>query len=73
MQANPNINGVLSGNDEMALGAIAALKEAGKLDGVVVSGFDGNTDAIDAINAGELAYTVLQPVAGVAKEDSCDG
>lgn len=68
MQANPNINGVLSGNDEMALGAIAALKEAGKLDGVVVGGFDGSPDAIDAINAGELAYTVLQPVAVFAKE-----
>ncbi len=31
LQANPDIIGVISGNDEMALGAIAALKEAGKL------------------------------------------
>ena len=29
LQANPNIIGVISGNDEMALGAIAARKEAG--------------------------------------------
>ncbi|GGX93764.1 D-ribose ABC transporter substrate-binding protein [Litchfieldella qijiaojingensis] len=63
LQANPNIQGVISGNDEMALGAIAALKEAGKLDDVVVGGFDGSPDAIDAVKAGEMAYTVLQPVA----------
>ncbi len=33
LQAHPDIIGVISGNDEMALGAIAALKEAGKLVG----------------------------------------
>lgn len=63
LQANPDIDGVISGNDEMALGAIAALKEAGKLDEVVVGGFDGSPDAVDAVKAGEMAYTVLQPVA----------
>lgn len=68
LQANPNITGVISGNDEMALGAIAALKQAGKLDEVVVGGFDGSPDAVDAIKAGELAYTVLQPVAVFARK-----
>jgi erythritol transport system substrate-binding protein len=63
MQANPDIKGVISGNDEMALGAIAALKEAGKLKGIVVGGFDGSPDAVASVKAGELAYTVLQPVA----------
>lgn len=68
IQANPVINAVISGNDEMALGAIAALKEAGKLEGVVVGGFDGSPDAIDSVKAGELAYTVLQPVAVFSRE-----
>ncbi|WP_228515225.1 D-ribose ABC transporter substrate-binding protein [Agreia pratensis] len=68
LQANPDITGVISGNDEMALGAIAALKEAGKLDQVKVGGFDGSPDAIDAVKTGELQYTVLQPVATFAKE-----
>lgn len=68
MQANANIAGVISGNDEMALGAIAALKEAGQLEGVVVGGFDGSPDAIDAVKSGEMAYTVLQPVAVFARE-----
>jgi erythritol transport system substrate-binding protein len=63
LQAHPDIIGVISGNDEMALGAIAALKEAGKLDQVKVGGFDGSPDAVAAVKSGEMQYTVLQPVA----------
>ena len=66
LQANPNVIGVISGNDEMALGAIAALKEAGKLSSIKVGGFDGSPDAVAAVKAGEMAYTVLQPVATFA-------
>lgn len=68
MQANPTIDAVISGNDEMALGAIAALKEAGNLEGVIVGGFDGSPDAVEAVKAGEMAYTVLQPVAVFSRE-----
>ena len=66
LQANPDINAIISGNDEMALGAIAALKQAGKLKNVTVGGFDGSPDAVTAIKNGELAYSVLQPVATFA-------
>lgn len=68
LQAHPDIIGVISGNDEMALGAIAALKEAGKLSSIKVGGFDGSPDAVAAIKAGELQYTVLQPVAVFSKK-----
>ena len=68
LQANPDIVGVISGNDEMALGAIAALKEAGKLDQIKVGGFDGSPDAVAAVKAGEMQYTVLQPVATFSAE-----
>ncbi len=68
LQAHPDIIGVISGNDEMALGAIAALKEAGKLDQVKVGGFDGSPDAVAAVKAGEMQYTVLQPVAVFSAE-----
>ncbi|TNC63492.1 D-ribose ABC transporter substrate-binding protein [Rubellimicrobium roseum] len=68
LQANPDIKGVISGNDEMALGAIAALQEAGRLEGVVVGGFDGSPDAVEAVRAGTMAYTVLQPVAVFSAE-----
>jgi len=68
LQAHPDIIGVISGNDEMALGAIAALKEAGKLKDIKVGGFDGSPAAVAAIKAGELQYTVLQPVAIFSKK-----
>ena len=62
LRAHPDIVGVVSGNDEMALGAIQALKDAGKLDQVTVLGFDGNPDAAAAVEAGEMVATVLQPI-----------
>src|ERR1700694_2852767 len=43
IQQFPNIKGVISGNDTMALGAYAALKAAGK-GKVIVVGFDGSPD-----------------------------
>ena len=62
LSAHPDITGVISGNDEMALGAIQALKDAGRLDDVLVLGFDGNQDAVNAVKAGEMVATVLQPI-----------
>lgn len=61
LTAHPDITAVIAGNDTMALGAIAALKEAGRTD-VIVGGFDGSPDAAAAIVAKTMAYTVLQPV-----------
>jgi len=62
LSAHPDIKGVVAGNDEMALGAIQALKDAHKLAQVKVLGFDGNQDAVDAVKAGEMVATVLQPI-----------
>jgi len=62
LQAHPDLQGVIAGNDEMALGAIEALRAAGKLDKVKVLGFDGNDDAVAAVVAGEMVATVLQPI-----------
>ena len=59
LQANPNIKGVISGNDTMAMGAEAALKAAGRSD-VIVVGFDGSNDA-RLIKQGGIKATVLQP------------
>lgn len=67
LQANPDIQGLISGNDEMALGAVAALRESGKLKDVMVGGFDGSPDAVKAVKNGDMAYTVLQPVAVFSK------
>ncbi len=60
LQANPDIKGVICGNDTMAMGAWAALEAAGRTD-VIVVGFDGSNDVRDSILAGGIKATVLQP------------
>jgi len=61
LQANPNIQGVISGNDTMAMGAMAALQAAKRGD-IIVVGFDGSNDVRDAIKAGTIAATAMQPI-----------
>ena len=60
LQANPDIKGVISGNDTMAMGAWAALEAAGRTD-VIVVGFDGSNDVRNSIKKGGIKATVLQP------------
>jgi erythritol transport system substrate-binding protein len=67
IQRNRDIDGVIAGNDTMALGAVAALKSAGLLDKVTVVGFDGSPDVIAAIKKGEAHATVLQPAALISE------
>lgn len=56
----PKIDAVVCGNDQMALGAIAALKSANRLQGCLVSGVDAVDDALKAVAAGEMAQTIKQ-------------
>jgi inositol transport system substrate-binding protein len=57
-------DGVLANNDEMALGAIQAIKAAGiSMDDVIVSGVDATQDALASMQAGELDITVFQNAA----------
>lgn len=56
----PKIDAVVCGNDQMALGAVAALKSAGRLQGCQVSGVDAVDDALKAIAAGEMVQTIKQ-------------
>ncbi len=54
------INGVIAQNDEMALGAIEAIKSAGmNVNNFAIAGIDGVTDALDAVKRGEMA-SILQ-------------
>ncbi|MGA7342837.1 MAG: D-ribose ABC transporter substrate-binding protein [Terracidiphilus sp.] len=66
LEAHGKIGGIIAGNDTMALGAAAAVKSAG-LSGMVITGFDGSPDAIDAIERGELRATALQPAVFIAR------
>jgi ribose transport system substrate-binding protein len=60
LTANPDIAGVFCQNDEMALGAVQAIKARGLSDKVAIVGIDGSPDAITAIKAGEMYATVAQ-------------
>lgn len=54
-----DIDGVISQNDDMALGAIQALREAG-IEDVPVVGIDGIEDGLRAVESGEMIGTSLQ-------------
>ena len=59
---------VVSNNDEMAIGAIQAMKAAGmSMDDVIVAGIDATQDALAAMEAGDLDVTVFQNAAGQGK------
>lgn len=64
LQSGEEITVVCANNDEMALGAINALKAAGKLDKVLVGGVDATGDALAAMEAGDLEVTVFQDASG---------
>ena len=58
LQANPDVKAIFAQNDEMALGAIKAVKAAQK--DIIVVGFDGTDEGIASVKNGELAATVAQ-------------
>lgn len=57
---HPDLAGLFASNDNMALGAVEALRLQDLLDQVVVVGFDANPNAAEAILAGEMEATVAQ-------------
>lgn len=60
---------VVANNDEMAIGAASAIKDAGRTDEFkVVVGVDGTPPAVEAIAAGDMSATVRQDSAGQGAE-----
>lgn len=59
LSAYPSVEAVFAENDEMALGAVRAIKTAGR-DDILVVGFDGTDDGIKSVEKGKLAATVAQ-------------
>jgi len=57
---NQKLKAVFASNDNMALGAVEALKDADMLNDVIVVGFDANPDAAKSILAGEMTATIAQ-------------
>ena len=68
LASGQEINGVASNNDEMALGALQAIKAAGKLGKICVGGTDGSRDALASMDKGELNNTVFQDPVGQGQE-----
>lgn len=58
LQAQPEINAVFAHNDEMALGALTAIRASGR--DIIVVGFDATDDAVKAVEEGRMAATVAQ-------------
>ncbi len=57
---NPDLKVVFAANDVMALGAVEAIRAAGKTNQVVVVGVDGVPDARKAILAGKMTASITQ-------------
>src|SRR5580693_2692655 len=60
LASGQEIDGVAANNDEMAIGALQAIKAAGKLGKICVGGVDGTHDALESMDKGELNNTVFQ-------------
>jgi ribose transport system substrate-binding protein len=60
LTVNPDLAGVFASNDNMALGAVEALRGQDLLGQVIVVGFDANPDAAQAILNGEMNATIAQ-------------
>jgi len=58
LRSTPDISAVYCHNDEMALGAIKAVREAGRSKGIWLTGYDGiQQDALEAVHNGDLRAT----------------
>lgn len=60
LQRFPKIDALVGANDTMTLGALQAVKAAGRLQGMAVSGVDAKDAAVKAVAAGEMSQTIKQ-------------
>ncbi len=67
LQANPEITGIICGNDTMACGAVQACIDAGR-DDIKVIGLDGSDEAAAYIKTGEMVGTALQQIAQITED-----
>jgi ribose transport system substrate-binding protein len=68
LTSNPDISAIFAASDPMALSAISALKQKGKLGKLIVVGFDGNPANLKAILAGEQDADIKQDNIKMGKE-----
>ena len=68
LQANLNIDAVVAQNDEMALGALKAIEDAGRLGEIVIAGIDATPEAMKYVKQGQLNITVFQDAKGQGRK-----
>ncbi len=66
-QSYPEFDAIVCANDQMALGAVEALKAANRLEGVLVAGVDATDDAMNKIKDGEMAISIRQSADALAQ------
>ena len=66
LQANPEIKGIICGNDTMACGATQACIDAGRTD-ILIIGLDGSDEAAAYIKSGNMVGTALQQIAAITE------
>lgn len=73
LKVHPDIKGIFSANDTMALGAAQAIKNAGKTGQIKIISIDGIKEALQKVKAGTLTATVSQyPYAeGTLVDEAC--
>jgi len=59
LQAHPDVTGVFAQNDEMALGALKAIQQAGKKN-IAIVGIDGEQEAVQDVQKGLLYADIAQ-------------
>lgn len=60
LQAHPDLKGIFAINDQSALGAVAALEEAGKAGSIVIVAVDGVPEGRQAIKDGKIYADAVQ-------------
>ncbi len=69
LSAGKHFDAIAANNDEMALGALIAMKQAGVAPkNVLVGGVDATKDALYSMSKGDLAVTVFQDGKGQGRE-----
>lgn len=65
-QSYDSFDAIVCANDQMALGAVEALKAANRLDGVLIAGVDATEEAMEKVKSGEMAISIRQSADALA-------
>lgn len=66
-QSYDEFDAIVCANDQMALGAVEALKAADRLEGVLIAGVDATDEAMEKIDSGEMAISIRQSADALAE------